>query len=388
MGKHKHVCEFCGKNFYNYFEIAHYCSKDCFHAAQKANRNSGICPTCGKEFHKKHSNQIFCSVECKAEPDRKRIKCVCDNCGKEIYKKPNEYNNANNHFCSMDCKRKFFEWTNEEIEYLKNNYGTKSYVEMEKELTTRSASAISDKAISLGIANSRVWSDKEEEIVKRYYSTVPFDQLQLMLPNRTKSSIMGKARSFGLIGYYTLQTRFTKEETEFIRNNYLIMSDEDIAKCLNKTADVIMRKRHYEKLSRPKEAPTCYDDIIQMLRSNSEPWRKKIFEENNYTCQITGKSHHVVIHHRLSFNILVREAINEIDFSIKPSMSDYTADELSLLLHTFLALQNSLSQPICINENLHKLFHKEYGYGDNTPEQFDDFLKKYYAGIYDEILAA
>jgi archaellum biogenesis protein FlaJ (TadC family) len=31
----------------------------------------------------------------------------------------------------------------------------------------------------------------------------------------------------------------------------------------------------------------------------------------------------------------------------------------------------------CLKEDIHKLFHKYYGYGNNTMEQWNEFVKKY-----------
>lgn len=33
---------------------------------------------------------------------------------------------------------------------------------------------------------------------------------------------------------------------------------------------------------------------------------------------------------------------------------------------------------ICITEHIHIKFHHLYGYGNNTKEQWNDFLEKYY----------
>lgn len=42
-----------------------------------------------------------------------------------------------------------------------------------------------------------------------------------------------------------------------------------------------------------------------------------------------------------------------------------------------LELQESYGAYVCIAENVHKEFHKQYGYGDNTLEQWNEFVENY-----------
>jgi len=76
-------------------------------------------------------------------------------------------------------------------------------------------------------------------------------------------------------------------------------------------------------------------------------WYKQIKEKYNFICQITGirgrsklASHHLY------------------------NAADYPDKEFDL------------DNGICIQRNFHIQFHHEYGYGKNTPEQFEKFVRK------------
>ena len=76
-------------------------------------------------------------------------------------------------------------------------------------------------------------------------------------------------------------------------------------------------------------------------------WRKAVFERDNYTCQICGKrGGKLNAHHKESFN-------------------------------NNPALRTALENGICICEDCHKDFHHQYGRGNNTREQFEEFRKNF-----------
>lgn len=72
------------------------------------------------------------------------------------------------------------------------------------------------------------------------------------------------------------------------------------------------------------------------------------------------------------------ETIDILNFPIYTDLNLYSQDKLDLFIKTFLDLQEYYGQYICITEAIHKQFHSLYGYGDNTKEQWDDFVNKYY----------
>ena len=75
---------------------------------------------------------------------------------------------------------------------------------------------------------------------------------------------------------------------------------------------------------------------------------KQVFERDNYTCQISGKNGGILNAHHLN---------------------GYNWDKEHRL---------DINNAITLSEEIHKLFHKIYGYGNNTKEQFEEFKQRYY----------
>ena len=74
-------------------------------------------------------------------------------------------------------------------------------------------------------------------------------------------------------------------------------------------------------------------------------WKKKIFARDNYTCQKCRKQSNLIAHHLNSYNWCVKE-------------------------------RYMTENGICLCQDCHKNFHSIYGYGNNTKEQFFEWLNK------------
>jgi hypothetical protein len=154
-------------------------------------------------------------------------------------------------------------------------------------------------------------------------------------------------------------------------------SNEELGMALNRTANGISQCLRILDLHRPAKVDS-YRDLAHYVRQRLVPWRDAIRQQCDYVCEITGKRSNVRVHHIRGFNLLFNETIDMMEFPIYDSLSEYTQEQLDEFVDMFLEIQESYGQYICIREEVHKEFHKLYGYGNNTKEQWDDLIIKYY----------
>lgn len=387
------ICEECGKGFYvekSVAEITKYCSMKCYdkHRANMYKLDVKKCLICGKGFTTYHHDQIYCSLECSGRSQRKREECICDYCGKTIERKVSDTNRKGNNYCSNECRLESLRWNAFDIDILRKNYRRIKTSEIQKMLSKEySIKAICSRAIDFGFAKSRLWSKDEEKIIIDNYERIPMHELLKLLPNRSLSSIKHKAQQNNLLSNFYKNHVYSQEDIKFLQDNYLLKTNEELAEILKRTPYAIEQKLRVLSLYRPFETKKDgYYDLNKFIRSKLYHWKNEVREFNNYTCFLTGSRSNIVVHHCRSFNLLFEESMEILDFPDYDNFEQYTEEELQLFLKTFLDLQEYYNAYVCITEDIHKLFHREYGYGDNTEEQWDEFVTNYNNGLYDNKL--
>lgn len=89
------------------------------------------------------------------------------------------------------------EWTQEQINYLIDNYCYKTNEEIGKKIG-RSGKAVSYKAFELSLSINENWSDDELNIIKTNYLNKTMNELQQLLPGKTKGDILACCHKLGL----------------------------------------------------------------------------------------------------------------------------------------------------------------------------------------------
>ena len=281
--------------------------------------------------------------------------------------------------CSKhNIKAEYYKWSKEDLDILKENYFIMSEKEISKLINYRhSEFAINTKARRhFGFSKDKKWTDEEIDILKKYYSTESIEYVMDKLPNRTYQAIGKKASLLGMDSYFTLNNYWNDEETQILLDNWETKSDEEIAKILNKSKRSILDKRCNLGLLRSNHYNNAtYNNLQNYIRGNIGEWKSQSMKNCNYKCILTG-SKNFDIHHIYSFSIIFNEVIEENNFNIKDNFCDYTPQELSFILEKFIEKQNQYPLGVCLDKELHKLFHKEYGKFVGV-EQWEKFKENY-----------
>lgn len=380
MAKHMCKCKMCGKEFESYDENSQYCSRSCYITYRKKNGKlkDVVCPICQKTFRQTYPDQIFCSVECRVKATEDKLECTCEYCGKVFSRIRSEVEKNKHHYCSNVCRMNAMYWVLEDVEILKENFGKIKYKDMVNLFSKyRDVDEIKRKAISLGLTSSREWTKEEIDILICNYSNKPMSEVMKLLPNRTRSSILGQAKTQNLKSFYYLSRKYTQEENNYLKENYLTKTNKELAEHLNRNESGIAQHLLVLSLYRPNDR-SGYNDLAEYIRGRLIIWTKQIKRNNNFTCALTGVRSNIIVHHIRSFNLILDEAIHQINFPIYDNVNDYTDEQLNQIFDTFYNLQESYKNYVCLTESVHKQFHSIYGYGDNTEEQWKEFVDTYY----------
>ena len=65
-------------------------------------------------------------------------------------------------------------------------------------------------------------------------------------------------------------------------------------------------------------------------------------------------------------------------------LGDYSYEEYNRIKDEFIKL-HTLLEGVPMKREVHQRFHREYGIRNNTKEQFDEFLQKYYGTSLEQI---
>lgn len=271
-------------------------------------------------------------------------------------------------------------WHDDEIKYLINNYGKVPYDEMIKVFNNRhNKKAICAKAIQLGLTIPQEWTDNELNILKKYYSILPKNEFKKLLPNRSEDAIICKAMKLKIKSYQYLHEKYTSEEKQFIINNFGILTDDEIAKKINKTKKGVRDQRISMKLLYAKKDFSKYENLSKVFRGHIQDWKNKSMNACNYKCIFTN-SKNFIIHHIVGFNVILAELYEKLESeNILKSIyvEDYDKETINYMINEFIKIHNKYPLGVCIRYDIHDLFHSIYGAGGNTQEQWNAFVAKY-----------
>lgn len=291
-----------------------------------------------------------------------------------------------------------YKYTKEDIEFLKKNYPIGNWDEIHERFNNISDSAIQHKCSRLGIKFNneykvkydsnihyrKKWTNDELQYLKNNYSFLPIDKICEYLYDRTKDSIILKANSLGLKSYTKILNSWTNEQVQYIIDNWFNEPDIIIAKHLNKTQRSVKWKREELGLFRRNMESNSYPSLSKYLRGQNQEWKLLSMKSCNYKCVLTG-SKDFEIHHLYGLSNIIDDILNKYPQYKNISFEDYNSDDLEFLKKEFIKEQSKYPLGECIDKKLHVLFHSLYGQYYNTPEQWARFKNDYTKGVYKNI---
>lgn len=215
------------------------------------------------------------------------------------------------------------------------------------------------------------WTDEEIDIMLINYPHYSNPEMvELFLNNRTISSLEHKAKQLELYKTFETIDRINKHNGKLVS-----IRKKEENKWVGSTNPYYNSQRFGELNPNYRGGITS---LYSEMRRNITQWKIDSAKQCNFVCIVTGKRFDH-IHHLYSFNKIAQETLNELGISdVYDDISLYSKEELKTIIDKCLEIHYRYPLGVCLNKNIHMDFHLEYGRYDNTPEQFYEFLNKYY----------
>ena len=267
-------------------------------------------------------------------------------------------------------------WSDEDEEIVRLYYQELSVEEIYEMIDGRhSIDAISSKAYKkFGYSTSVKWTKEEDDILFTYYSNTDIEAVCKLLQNRTKNSIILRANKLKIPSLFYINTYWNNNDTEYLISHWKDKSDEELSIILNKSKHAILDKRTLLGLYRTDRDYSGYYSMDAMLRGCLFKWRSDSIKHCNGKCILTG-SQNIDVHHLISFKTIVKNFFIEYGYEYK-NIEDYSTEDISSIRDDFVKYHNLFGYGVCIEKNLHILFHKQYG-RYTTKEQFEKFISEH-----------
>lgn len=128
------------------------------------------------------------------------------------------------------------------------------------------------------------------------------------------------------------------------------------------------------------------NEVIDNIRKSIKDWKLEVMAYYGFKCAITGEyEEDLAIHHLKAFSTIISETSNKLKIPVLRKIKDYKNIEDFYKLKKEVINAHKVSNGIVLKRDIHNTFHDIYGRGENTIEQFDEFLKEYYHITLDQI---
>ena len=274
-------------------------------------------------------------------------------------------------------KQKHNSWTDSEIEYLKKNYLEKTSEEIGRYLN-RSIHSVNAERDRLGLIRNEAWSDKEINYIINNFTSMTHAEMGKYL-NRTEQAVRAKCFDLNL---FKKELPWSDNEINFVKDYYMEMKTSDISKILNRTNSAIELKA--SRLGLKKYPYICdyhyFDDIDTEEKAywlgflTADGWVNKN-DKNN--AGVTGiELQYGDINHLKKFNKSIGGNYQIVDRWRTCSLSPYK-DKKN---HTCIIRIFSL---IMYNSLVNKGFTNNKSFDYHIPNLKQDLIRHYIRGYFD-----
>lgn len=196
---------------------------------------------------------------------------------------------------------------------------------------------------------------------------------------------------------YVLSFINNNSECEYISGNYENNDSKLLFKC---KCGKFFKKSYGHFMSGQTQCETCSkskntyglqklwtdknSDAYKEIRRYLNSWRYMLLKQYLYKCPVTGETSDLVVHHIDSFSNIVSQTSIELQIPIYNWVSDYEINNFYKLKDAIVEKHNYYTG-IPLHKSIHFDFHKKYGNGYNTKDQFAEYLMNEYMIDLDEL---
>jgi len=289
----------------------------------------------------------------------------------------------------LGIRRKFVKFTDEERDIIQKNYTKCSTIRelILKYNLDRTESSILTIIQKLNVKKRLSWTLEEKNVIRLNYHKMKRIELLKLLPNRNIRQLNLQLQKMGLIGNGP-GYQYTEKDYSFIRENYEKMTDVEIGEVLHREPQSIKEVRRKLKLYRQDpDDDTNYHNLSRFLDKYSNQWREKSIEMCENKCFLTGAKFDDV-HHLFSRNLIIASTLRDLGLK-EIDIEDVNKKNGSFknqIINAYRKQERMHPYGICLSKDIHIKFHSLYGFGNNTPQQFIEFVTNFFPNKLDETL--
>ena len=238
----------------------------------------------------------------------------------------------------------------------------------------------------LGVKRKQEWTEEEDRIIFENYSCMKRFELMKLLPGRSITEVYNHLKKLGLEGGGP-GYKYTESDYKFIKENYMIMTDSEMGEILHREAQSIKELRRKLKLYRRNpDDPSVYKKFEDFLINEEKKWKRNSMDFDNTFLCFLSEDKFDNIHHLYSRNLLIKDMISELEIDIDDfDINQCSKEERNKIISNYQRQEEKHPFGICLRRDIHLKFHNIYGYGNNTPEQFVEFVEKFFPDKLDKI---